>query len=119
MGVLTGPHVGHLAERNGVFVGKDLVVRTQVAGHVGVVHGAVLKRLGGHAAARNADGSPLSDDTITGLLLTLLFAGQHTSAVLATWTGVLLLQNHHMLAPLLAEQAAMGRLSGLLDVRRR
>ena len=28
-------------------------------------------------------GAALSEDTITGLLLTLLFAGQHTSAVLA------------------------------------
>jgi sterol 14-demethylase len=58
-------------------------------------------------AARGLDGEPLSDDTITGLLLTLLFAGQHTSAVLATWAGVLLLQNPHHLAPILAEQATV------------
>jgi sterol 14alpha-demethylase len=56
-------------------------------------------------AARGGDGEPLSEDTITGLLLTLLFAGQHTSAVLATWTGVLLLQHPHHLPPILAEQA--------------
>jgi sterol 14-demethylase len=64
-------------------------------------------------AARNADGSPLSDDTITGLLLTLLFAGQHTSAVLATWTGILLLQNQHLMAPLMAEQTAVVGSQGL------
>ena len=38
--------------------------------------------------ARYKDGRPLSDNEITGLLLTSLFAGQHTSAVLATWTGL-------------------------------
>ena len=38
------------------------------------------------------DGRALSDDEITGILLTVLFAGQHTSAVLATWTGLELLR---------------------------
>ncbi|MXX06857.1 MAG: cytochrome P450 [Gammaproteobacteria bacterium] len=38
--------------------------------------------------ARYKDGRSLSDDEVTGLLLTSLFAGQHTSAVLATWTGL-------------------------------
>jgi sterol 14-demethylase len=38
---------------------------------------------------RYADGSPLSDEVVTGMLLTLIFAGQHTSAVLAAWTGIL------------------------------
>jgi sterol 14-demethylase len=55
-------------------------------------------------AAHNPDGSALSNDTITGLLLTLLFAGQHTSAVLATWTGILLLQNPQWLPALQQEQ---------------
>jgi sterol 14-demethylase len=55
--------------------------------------------------ARFPDGRYLSEDTITGLLLTLLFAGQHTSAVLATWTGLLLLQNPHHLALILMEQS--------------
>lgn len=54
--------------------------------------------------ARDPGGNPLSDDTITGLLLTLLFAGQHTSAVLATWTGILLLQNPVHIERVLAEQ---------------
>lgn len=38
--------------------------------------------------ARYADGRALSVDEITGILLTALFAGQHTSAILATWTGL-------------------------------
>ena len=62
---------------------------------------------------RDNDGKPLSDDMITGLLLTLLFAGQHTSAVLATWTGILLLQNPHQFATVLAEQATVSRTGGL------
>lgn len=41
-------------------------------------------------AARYRDGSALSDDAVIGVLLTLLFAGQHTSAVMATWAGLLL-----------------------------
>jgi len=55
-------------------------------------------------AARYRDGSALSEDAITGLLLTLLFAGQHTSAVMATWTGLLLLQHPDTLA-LVREEA--------------
>jgi len=54
--------------------------------------------------ARYKDGSALSDDAITGLLLTVIFAGQHTSAVLAAWTGVLLFQHREYLQPILDEQ---------------
>ncbi len=43
--------------------------------------------------ARYDDNTQLSDDAIAGLLLTLLFAGQHTSAVMATWLGVLLMKS--------------------------
>jgi len=64
-------------------------------------------------AARDTDGTPLTDDTITGLLLTLLFAGQHTSAILATWVGVLLLRNPRYLRPILAEQSAVFRSEGM------
>lgn len=42
--------------------------------------------------ARYQDGRAPSDDEITGILLTALFAGQHTSSVLATWTGLELLR---------------------------
>ncbi|WP_088241249.1 cytochrome P450 [Calothrix rhizosoleniae] len=57
--------------------------------------------------ARYADGTTLSEDNITGLLLTLLFAGQHTSAVLAAWTGILLLQHPQYLPAIMAEQQAV------------
>jgi sterol 14alpha-demethylase len=55
-------------------------------------------------AARYPDGRRLGDQEITGLLLATVFAGQHTSAVLATWTGVLLLEHGEHLARVLAEQ---------------
>ncbi len=38
--------------------------------------------------AHYKDGRKLTVDEITGILVTALFAGQHTSAVLATWTGL-------------------------------
>lgn len=60
--------------------------------------------------ARYSDGSALSDDNITGMLLTLIFAGQHTSAVLAAWAGVELLRHPEYLQEVLDEQeAALGR----------
>ena len=43
--------------------------------------------------ARYKNGRGLTDNEITGILLTALFAGQHTSAVLATWTGLELLRH--------------------------
>jgi sterol 14-demethylase len=61
--------------------------------------------LGVLMAARYRDGTTLSNGAITGLLLTALFAGQHTSAVMATWLGVLLLQNPEQLAALRGEAA--------------
>ena len=54
--------------------------------------------------AQYSDGRALTDDEITGLLVTVIFAGQHTSAVLATWTGVLLLQHRQYLPAILQEQ---------------
>jgi sterol 14alpha-demethylase len=63
--------------------------------------------------ARTSDGQALADDTITGLLLTLLFAGQHTSAVLATWTGILLLQHPRYLPEVMAEHAAVLEAQGM------
>jgi sterol 14-demethylase len=54
--------------------------------------------------ARYADGSVLTEDNITGMLLSLIFAGQHTSAVQAAWAGVELLRHPQYLARVLAEQ---------------
>ena len=55
-------------------------------------------------AHRDEDGMPLPDNVIAGLLLTLVFAGQHTSAVLAAWTGILLHQHPEFLPAILGEQ---------------
>jgi sterol 14-demethylase len=55
--------------------------------------------------ARYIDGRPLTDDEITGLLLATVFAGQHTSAVMGAWTGILLLEHPRYLPAVLAEQA--------------
>ncbi|HRI54606.1 MAG TPA: cytochrome P450, partial [Pseudomonadota bacterium] len=52
------------------------------------------------------DDRPLSDHEITGLVLALLFAGQHTSAVMAAWAVIELLQHPYLLPPLLEEQAS-------------
>jgi sterol 14-demethylase len=53
---------------------------------------------------RYADGSALTEDNITGMLLSLIFAGQHTSAVQAAWAGVELLRHPHYLSRVLREQ---------------
>jgi sterol 14-demethylase len=55
--------------------------------------------------ARYPDGRSLGDAEITGLLLATVFAGQHTSAVLATWTGVLLLEHEIQLGEVADEQS--------------
>jgi sterol 14-demethylase len=65
--------------------------------------------------ARYADGAGLSDDNITGLLLTLIFAGQHTSAVLAAWVGVELLRHPDYLARVHGEQAQVLAETGSLS----
>jgi sterol 14-demethylase len=47
--------------------------------------------------ATYADGTKLTDDEITGLLLAAIFAGHHTSSVTTAWTLIELLQNPAML----------------------
>ncbi len=54
-------------------------------------------------AARYKSGRALTDDEITGILLTTLFGGQHTSSVLAAWVGIELLQHPQYLPPILDE----------------
>jgi sterol 14alpha-demethylase len=54
-------------------------------------------------AFRDERGAPLPDNVIVGLLLTLVFAGQQTSAALAAWCGVLLHQ-HPQHLPVLREE---------------
>lgn len=55
-------------------------------------------------AARYADGRALTDAEITGMLLGTIFAGQHTSAVMSAWTGLLLLESPPHLRLVLEEQ---------------
>ena len=52
MRIFTRAHIGDSRERQRVLGGKDLVVRAQVAGDVGVVDGAVLEGSGGQAPTR-------------------------------------------------------------------
>lgn len=48
--------------------------------------------------ARYKNGRKLTVDEVTGILLTALFAGQHTSAILATWTGLELVRDNSYLS---------------------
>jgi len=50
------------------------------------------------------EGGALDDANITGLLIALLFAGQHTSGITSSWTGFFLLQNPKWMEVLIAEQ---------------
>ena len=62
------------------------------------------------------DGRALSDEEITGILLTVLFAGQHTSAVLATWTGLELLRAPSYLARVRDEMRDVYRAEGVMSL---
>jgi sterol 14-demethylase len=50
------------------------------------------------------DGTKLSNDEIVGLLIALLFAGQHTSSITSTWTAMFLIHNPRCLEEVLKEQ---------------
>ncbi len=65
--------------------------------------------------ARYKSGQSLSNDEITGILLTVLFAGQHTSAVLATWTGLELFRAPSYLARLRDEITEVYREAGSMS----
>ena len=66
--------------------------------------------------ARYKDGRALSDEEITGILLTVLFAGQHTSAVLATWIGLELLRATSCLAQVRDEMQDIYRAEGVMSL---
>lgn len=51
-----------------------------------------------------SDGRKLTLDEITGLILTIMFAGHHTSGVTFSWIAILLSQHPHIFRRLLAEQ---------------
>lgn len=50
------------------------------------------------------DGSELNEDQIVGLLIALLFAGQHTSSITSTWTAMFLAHNGDCFAKVMEEQ---------------
>lgn len=53
---------------------------------------------------RYKDGEGLTNDQIVGLLIALLFAGQHTSSITSTWTTMLLLHHPEIMQKVMAEQ---------------
>lgn len=53
------------------------------------------------------DQTQLTDSQITGLLIALLFAGQHTSSITSTWTMFFLIFNQRCLAEVQQEQNAV------------
>jgi sterol 14-demethylase len=53
------------------------------------------------------DGGKPSDDEVVGLLIALLFAGQHTSSITSTWTTMFLLHHPEILKRVLTEQESV------------
>lgn len=60
------------------------------------------------------DGSFLTDDAITGLMIALLFAGQHTSSITSTWAVLHMLHQPDILKRVMAEQDSVLGPSGEL-----
>lgn len=50
------------------------------------------------------DGTKITEEEVTGLLIALLFAGQHTSCTTSTWTMLWMLHTPHILQRVLDEQ---------------
>jgi sterol 14-demethylase len=50
------------------------------------------------------DGSQFTDDEVVGLLIALLFAGQHTSSITSTWTAMFLIHNKRCFDEVMKEQ---------------
>jgi len=51
------------------------------------------------------DGTPITDEEVTGLLIALLFAGQHTSCITSTWTSLFIAHSPAILKRIQDEQA--------------
>ena len=66
--------------------------------------------------ARYKDGRALGDEEITGILLTVLFAGQHTSAVLASWMGLAFASEPSCLARVRQEMQEVYRETGTMTL---
>ena len=50
------------------------------------------------------DGTPATDEHVTGLLIALLFAGQHTSCITSTWTSLFICFNKQIKNRIISEQ---------------
>jgi sterol 14-demethylase len=50
------------------------------------------------------DGTPITEEQVTGLLIALLFAGQHTSCITSTWTSLFIANDGEILDRVLEEQ---------------
>jgi len=50
------------------------------------------------------DGTAITDEEVTGLLIALLFAGQHTSCITSTWTTLFILNNPQITKRIVDEQ---------------
>lgn len=53
------------------------------------------------------DGSLATDEEVTGLLIALLFAGQHTSCITSTWTSLFICFNKQIKNRIIAEQRSL------------
>ena len=53
---------------------------------------------------RYKDGTLITDEQVTGLLIALLFAGQHTSCITSTWTALFILNNPALIERVVKEQ---------------
>lgn len=58
------------------------------------------------------DGTKLGDEQLAGMMIALLFAGQHTSSITATWTGLLLNAHREFFDEVITEQRNMRKLIG-------
>jgi len=59
------------------------------------------------------DGTPITDEQTTGLLIALLFAGQHTSCITSTWTSLFIANDGELMDRVLDEQKKV--LNGKMD----
>jgi len=59
------------------------------------------------------DGTPITDEQTTGLLIALLFAGQHTSCITSTWTSLFIANDGELMDRVLDEQKKV--LNGNMD----
>mmetsp|Transcript_7109 Transcript_7109/g.14590 ORF Transcript_7109/g.14590 Transcript_7109/m.14590 type:complete len:254 (-) Transcript_7109:36-797(-) len=53
------------------------------------------------------DGTPITDEQVTGLLIALLFAGQHTSCISSTWTSMWIANDPKVLDKVIEEQESV------------